>query len=114
MDKISLVKPDRNGGKSAAGRYFTHKTKNSLSRSSASIDHDLSRLSVSQAQQSLKPIAFCNEIWSDQLLPRVEAKPFGVPNLRTVLYIQRQAIERVELLIEVSKTDNGKFYIVVF
>jgi len=44
----------------------------------------------------------------------VEAKPFGVPNLRQVLYTQKQSIGRVELLTEVSKTDNGKFFIVVF
>ena len=56
----------------------------------------------------------CTELWSEQLAPRIEAKPFGVPNARTVLLVQRQDIGRVELLTEVSKTDNGKFYIVVF
>ena len=115
MDQLNLVKLRKSGGKSAAGRYFTHKTgKGSLSQTSNSIEHDLSRLSVSQAERSSKPGSFCTELWSEQLLPRVEAKPFGVPNLRQVLFIQRQAIDRVELLIEVSKTDNGKFYIVVF
>jgi len=53
-------------------------------------------------------------MWSEQLLPRVEAKPFGVPNTRTVLLVKIELIGRVELLIEVSKTDNGKFFIVVF
>ena len=57
---------------------------------------------------------FCTDLWSDQILPRVEAKPFGLPNLRTVLLTQHQTVGRVELLTEVSKTDSGKFYIVVF
>ena len=48
------------------------------------------------------------------MLPRVEAKPFGVPNKRTVVYVTLKTIKRVELLIEVSKTNNGKFFIVIF
>ena len=48
------------------------------------------------------------------MLPRIEAKPFGVPNKRTVLYVKSDVKDRVELLTEVSKTDNGKFFIVVF
>ena len=46
--------------------------------------------------------------------PRHEAKPFGVPNKREVLLVRRLQRARVELLIEVSKTENGKFFIVVF
>ena len=118
MDQINLINQNKPVRK---GRFFTHKTdKNggagsSISQGSQkSIEHDLSRLSVDQARQSSKPVAYCTELWSDELLPRVEAKPFGVPNLRKVLYIQKQVVGRVELLIEVSKTDNGKFYIVVF
>ena len=45
---------------------------------------------------------------------RIEAKPFGVPNNRNVLLVKKELIGRVELLTEVSKTDNGKFFIVVF
>ena len=53
-------------------------------------------------------------LWSDSLHPRIEARAFGVPIKRIVLKVKRQKIERVELLTEVSKTENGKFYIVVF
>lgn len=116
MDKINLV--DRRSRKTSPGRYYKHKSgklNGSLSQASSSIDrHDLSRLSINQVKSTYKSGSYCTELWSDQLLPRVEAKPFGVPNLRQVLYIQRQTINRVEILIEVSKTDNGKFFIVVF
>ena len=62
-----------------------------------------------------EPEAFCTDLWSDQLLPRVEAKAYGVPNLREVIYVQRRVVNKqIQLLIEVSKTKNGKFYITVF
>ena len=62
-----------------------------------------------------EPEAFCTDLWSDQLLPRVEAKAYGVPNLREVIYVQRRTVNKqLQLLIEVSKTKNGKFYITVF
>ena len=53
-------------------------------------------------------------LWSESLQPRIEARPFGVPPNRTVLRVQRKTIDRVELLTEISKTENGKFFIVVF
>ena len=56
----------------------------------------------------------CNEIWAEHFEPRVQAKPFGVPNLRTVLYVKHWQVGRVELLTEVSTTTNDKLYIVVF
>ena len=52
-------------------------------------------------------------LWSESLQPRIEARPFGVPPKRTVLKVQRKTIDRVELLTEISKTEN-KFFIVVF
>ena len=62
-----------------------------------------------------EPEAFCTDLWSDQLLPRVEAKAYGVPNHREVTYVQRRIVgKQLQLLIEVSKTKNGKFYITVF
>ena len=57
---------------------------------------------------------FCTNLWSEIMLPRIEARPFGVPNKRSVLFAKKLYVGRVELLIEVSKTDNGKFFIVVF
>ena len=54
------------------------------------------------------------EFWSESLFPRIEAKAFGVPIKRQVLKVQLKSIARVQLLTEVSKTDNGKFFIVVF
>lgn len=54
-------------------------------------------------------------LWDEtNLQPRLEAKPFGVPNRRQVLLVRKRLQARVELLIEVSKTEHGKFFIVVF
>ena len=86
----------RDTGPRGVGRYFSHR-KSSISEaagSSSSINYDngdLSRLSVAQIERSNTQIPYCTDIWSEhQMLPRVEAKPFGVPNTRQVLLVQRK------------------------
>lgn len=100
----------------SGAHYFQHKKSsgNDSQSRTISVDNDLSRLSIFQAERDHHNSPYCPDLWSDMLLPRVQAKPFGVPNLRTILLVQRQQAGRVELLTEVSKTDNGKFFIVVF
>ena len=54
------------------------------------------------------------DIWSEVLEPRFQAKTFGVPNSRTVILAKKWLSGRCEFLTEVSTTNNGKLYIVVF
>ena len=56
-----------------------------------------------------------SQLWNaESMKPRHQAKRFGVPNKRQVLLVKKMVRGRVKLLIEVSKTENGKFFIVVF